>query len=863
MNQVIARVVDETIFIYTLVPFSDFDPHGLMTLPKEMEPQGDFTVTSFTLTGENALALRKLSRQKEWKLFLDNDQERRALTLSANSVPKSSVSVSRNGEWLNIKVPRFPPYAKLMRSLGAKFLAFGYSIPLSATQDFLEGYNLLPEILKDLEIAQDVTAIYDFPLPKFDGTMESFEDVPLSSLRALTTARTTYEQKKIDSILEGFQNKGLETLEDLAYYVPRRYIDLNNQTDSLDYYMEGEPASIGGTIDSIVHNVTRTGHPITKLTLKENPSLDISFYRGDWLSTSFSSGDQVVVYGKVKTFQGRKSLSGSNVYMVANATMYPMVPVWKQSVPNGVTGDNVSRALREAFTRMGDIEWPTYMKPLDKDMSLGKALKALHFPKSQDEILRALDTLAYRELVYMHMEMMAAKKREERAVGIPLHGSNEDLQTQLIENLPYSLTGSQARAVESINSQVSQEHPVEVMLNADVGAGKTVVATLAALRAVDSGYQAILVAPTEVLARQLETNVRKMVEPLGVHVTFLGGAMKVRESRKARREIEDGTAQIIIGTHSLLEPSVVYKNLGYVVYDELQKFGANQRTAVLLSREDKRVPHMLMQSATPIPRSIAQAVFGDIEQIVLEEKPPGRKDIETLMVLDDPQEVIHQADNPIWQDLQAEFAQGRQAFVVTPLVEEDDKKVEAASVKGTLEALRKIMPKAKIEAVHGGVKADELRDIMARFKAGEFDCIVGSSVIEVGVDIPMATRMVILSANRFGASSLHQIRGRVGRNSLDSRCYLVSHQTHPRLEALVAHQDGYKIAEIDLLIRGEGAINSTNQSGDNSMRFANVVAYSHLLDKSLEEARRIMDSPFAVVAQHDAEKIFKIDYRRV
>ena len=388
----------------------------------------------------------------------------------------------------------------------------------------------------------------------------------------------------------------------------------------------------------------------------------------------------------------------------------------------------------------------------------------------------------------------------------------------------------------------------------------TIVAQASCMQALDNGYQSVLAAPTEVLAIQLfntfEKIVNDMPENMRPTLAFLGGKMKAKEKNEILKYVKTGDIDILIGTHSVLNDKIEFKNLGLVVIDEQQKFGRTQREALLNSRNDERKPDLLAQTATPIPRSTAQAFYGDINLISLYGKPKGRIEIETKWVKNNPKAVTKDIMHPMWRDIMKEIKKGHQAFVVVPMVYES-KKLDSASVEGAYKDLKKILPSAKIGYTHGSLKKDDKNTAMEEFRKGDLDILVASTVIEVGVDVPNATRIVILSADRMGASSLHQVRGRVGRSNLPSTCYLVSEGKTPtskkRLQALVDFTDGFEIAKVDLETRGQGDLFGLRQAGGSSLRFSNLVDHSKLVNSAQKIANEVYNGSYKEIALADAQ----------
>lgn len=397
----------------------------------------------------------------------------------------------------------------------------------------------------------------------------------------------------------------------------------------------------------------------------------------------------------------------------------------------------------------------------------------------------------------------------------------------------------------------------------------TLLAQLACLRAVEAGRQAIIVAPATILARQLYDTLQTLLSRLSIDVDarLLLGDTKATERKKILKGLAEGTVQIAVGSTSLLSEAVEYNDLGFVCFDEQQKFGVNHRTKILSRRSDGRVPDFMMQTATPVPRSTAQVFYGDMDMIELDDKPEGRLPIETEWLNERPQEVLEQLAHPVWEDIKEEASKGNQTFIITPLVN-DSESIDAASVKKTHEVLSNgPLSSLNVGIVHGQMKPDLARDAMADFRAKKYDVLVASTAVEVGVDIPDATRVVVLSADRLGASSLHQIRGRVGRSNKPSTCSLISQTEVPgsirRLQALVDSSNGYDIAQVDLETRGEGQLFGVEQSGGATLRFGSILTHRHLVEAASKEADRILASPLREMAIQDAKLTFNAEERFV
>lgn len=453
------------------------------------------------------------------------------------------------------------------------------------------------------------------------------------------------------------------------------------------------------------------------------------------------------------------------------------------------------------------------------------------------------------------------KRYEERLIALPKRSHGHKKAITNVELLP--------EKQKTICIKIDAED--ELFVTKDyIVTHNTLVAQLSSLKAVDGGFQAALIAPTDILARQLFSSFKRLSEGLEseygneINIELYSGAMKAAEKKEILKKVADGTVDILVGTHSLMT-SVKYRNLGYVVIDEQQKFGAEQRSALLNSREDGRIPDLLMMTATPIPRSTAQVIYGDVDMVELAEKPPGRLPIETEWIEQDPEQIIEELANPLWKDIIEECQKGNQAFIITPLVSESEK-IDSASAERTFQKLSELaLSGLNVGIVHGQLKQDKQAEVMEKFKKKEYDVLIASTVVEVGVDIPDATRVVILSADRLGSSSLHQIRGRVGRNSKPSKCYLVSlgrtDNSRARLESLVESENGFDIAKADLELRGEGKMFSVEQSGRTELMFATLGKHQKDIQQAKEDAIRILGSPFRKQALKDSKERFQADER--
>ena len=469
---------------------------------------------------------------------------------------------------------------------------------------------------------------------------------------------------------------------------------------------------------------------------------------------------------------------------------------------------------------------------------LKESIRNLHFPDegSQVELLNNGESvfhrrLAFDELFMFELGMAALRKQKGRERGNPLDGDGS-LRERLLQSLPFSLTNAQERVIEDILKDMRRPHPMQRLVQGDVGCGKTVVALCAMLNAVECGYQAALMAPTEILAVQHYLGIRRMAETLGVECALLSGSLKERRLD----EIASGKAQIVVGTHAMIQEGVSFRNLGLAVIDEQHKFGVMQRS---LLRKKGPSPDVIVMTATPIPRSLALTLYGDLDYSVIDELPPGRKPVATK-IFDEGEKAA------IYRIIGDEIGKGRQVYVVYPAIEDSEKSDLRSAAQG-LEGFRRIFPHFRVGLVHGRMDGKERDAVMDSFRRGEIDILVATSVIEVGVDVPNAAIMIIIHAERFGLAQLHQLRGRVGRGAESSSCLLVSYgrageDAHRRLNVMAASCDGFRIAEEDLAIRGSGEFFGTRQSGLPDLKIADIVRDRSILGAARREAFELLES---------------------
>jgi ATP-dependent DNA helicase RecG len=630
---------------------------------------------------------------------------------------------------------------------------------------------------------------------------------------------------------EGLTELGIETVLDLLMHYPRRYIDRTNEALIRDMVV-GEEAMVLGTVKRVEKRQTRQRRTIVQVDVTDGSGyLRCTFFNQPWRATQLKAGTQAVFYGKLDVFQGRKQMTNPVVDLIGDRTGR-IVPIYPQSEKAQLTTWELGGWVEEALRRAGTLDDPVPAWVLDRFDLVDRdaALRGIHVPESGEEAKVARKRLVFDELLRIQLVLVRRKRElEATSVGIA-HDTSGALLRRFHEQLPYTLTGAQVRAIAEIEADLAKPVPMHRLLQGDVGAGKTLVAVSALLVAVQGGHQGALMAPTEVLAEQHFLGVRALLEGFTLasdgdlfgerplRVELLTNRTTAAQRTKLMERLAGGEVDILIGTHALIQEKVTFKSLGVAVIDEQHRFGVEQRAA--LRTKGAAVPDVLVMTATPIPRTAAMTVYGDLDVSVLDELPPGRTPIKTVWARGPLEE------ETAWARVREEVAAGHQAYVVAPLIEESEK-LEARSAEEAFEQLRAgELAGLHLALLHGRVPAKDKEQVMGAFRTGEVDVLVATTVIEVGVDVPNATVMVILDADRFGIAQLHQLRGRVGRGGSESWCYLLGAGNTPeseeRLAALERTTDGFELAEVDLDLRGEGTIMGTRQKGRNDLRLASL-----------------------------------------
>ncbi len=625
------------------------------------------------------------------------------------------------------------------------------------------------------------------------------------------------------------------TLRDLISYFPRDYEDRRTFRKIRDLE-PGETACVAAMAAAPpTLNRVRKGMELVKVrAVDETGALDVTFFNQTYMRDHIRAGEQYTFFGKAEVQGSRRTMVNPLVERENSRTMTGRImPVYPLTA--GISQLTMTRSVEQGLAACRDLLPDPLPDEVRRDHQLchtGYAYDQIHFPDDENTLAIARRRLAFEELFLLAIGMQVLSRRREELSCAPLR--DLDL-TAFYGSLPFSLTGAQQRAVDEILADLASGRPMNRLVQGDVGSGKTMVAAAAMVCAARSGRQTALMAPTEILAEQHYKGLAPLLEGLGIPCALLTGAARAKERRAVLEGLESGRLQAVIGTHALISPDVTYRDLGLVVTDEQHRFGVGQRSA--LSAKGER-PHLLVMSATPIPRTLALMIYGDLDVSVIDELPPGRQRIDTFAVTG--------AYRPrIYKFLAREIAAGRQAYMICSMVEEngaDDRKAVTEYARVLQE---QVFPQLRVACVHGRMKGREKEAVMAAFAGGEADILVSTTVVEVGVDVPNATVMVIEDADRFGLSQLHQLRGRVGRGKHKSYCVLItdnrSEETLARMRVMAQTGDGFRIAEEDLRLRGPGDFFGRRQHGLPALKVADLSWDMALLKEAQQAARALLD----------------------
>ena len=641
---------------------------------------------------------------------------------------------------------------------------------------------------------------------------------------------------------------GIETLDDLIHLYPFRYIDRSSITPIANISPDLAYVQVQGRV------VARNLINIKRLSvIIEDASgrMELVFFKGTkWVFDKLEPGRVFVFFGKPQLFNGKLNMVHPEIDApqegsLAQTSLTGVYPSTEKLKNSGVTGKFMCKIQQAALSLCLQEVQETLPDYIIKDMglcSLQYALKNIHFPSDTYTLEKATRRLKFEELFFLQTSLLKQKYiRSRNEHGIPMPKVGPDFHA-CYNALTYSLTGAQQRVIKEIRADISSGHQMNRLLQGDVGSGKTMVAVLSCLMAIGNGYQACIMAPTEVLAQQHYNNISKYLEPTSVRCAMLTGSTGTKARREIHEGLQNGSIGLIVGTHALLEDPVEFKTLGLAVVDEQHRFGVEQRSRLWAKGPAGYAPHVLVMTATPIPRTLAMTLYGDLDVSVLDEMPPGRKPVQTMLVGEGKR-------NAMYNFMRKEIAAGRQVFVVYPMIYENEK-ADMQNLERGYEDIMAAFPVSegyKTAIVHGQQAPDVKKFNMDAFAAGRAHILVSTTVIEVGVDVPNASVMVIESAERFGLSQLHQLRGRVGRGADKSYCILVkgqktSKEALQRLELMVRTSNGFEIADEDMRMRGPGDLEGTQQSGlPISLNIASLAKDGRMLEEARAYASRILE----------------------
>jgi ATP-dependent DNA helicase RecG len=638
---------------------------------------------------------------------------------------------------------------------------------------------------------------------------------------------------------------------DLLNHFPFRHVDKTKVDKIADLSYQNDYAQVAGKLMNLEIVGEKRGRRLVAHLQDDTGEIEMVWFQGiNWIQKALQVGQQYLVFGKLGFFMNKAQFSHPEIetFTKENATgksfLEPIYPSTEKLKIKGLNGRAIGKLTYNLLQLISEKDvpenLPTSILTKYKFISRYDAYRHIHFPASEKYFLHAVRRLKFEELFFAQLRLGLIKSTRHRfSKGQSFEKVGNLFTTFYNKHLPFALTNAQKRVLKEIRKDVGSGKQMNRLLQGDVGSGKTIVALLMMLIAADNGFQSVLMAPTEILAQQHFNSITELINDLPICVKLLTGSSKIKERREVLQLAASGELHILIGTHAVIEDKVVFNNLGFAVVDEQHKFGVAQRAQ--LWKKNKIPPHVLVMTATPIPRTLALTAYGDLDYSVMDELPPGRQPIKT----------VHRYENNrpnVMDFVKDEIAKGRQAYIIYPLIEESSTLDYENLMKG-YEEVKSFFPEPKywVSMVHGKMKADQKETNMQRFVKNDTQIMVSTTVIEVGVNVPNASVMVIESAEKFGLSQLHQLRGRVGRGAEQSFCILltgtkISRDAAERLKIMVATNDGFKIAEKDLEIRGPGDIEGTKQSGILNFKLANIVQDKVILDAAKEQVDVILDT---------------------
>ena len=645
-----------------------------------------------------------------------------------------------------------------------------------------------------------------------------------------------------------FNKLGIFTAQDLIMYFPKKHIDYSSRT-LIKNLKEGLTTTVFGYIKSVSSFNTKNNLSVTKVVIAdESGRFELSFFNAkgnryllERMKAQFPQNAGIMISGVVKrnNYSGQLTMDKPTYSIMtgeflenpdSNLNIARIVPIY--TVCENLSIKTLRKAIFNAIELYkDDIKniIPDFIRERLGIMNKKDAVRQIHFPDSMDALEHARFSLIFEELFLIQLKLIRLRENTAKNTSsYALHIAKDGLVQQFIKSLPFELTSGQKQAINEILQDMNSDVPMQRLLQGDVGSGKTVVATIMLLAAIENGYQGAIMAPTEILAQQHYNNLIQWLTPMGLSVGLFLGSHGKKIRQKFETDLKNGQTHIAVGTHALIQENVEFNNLGAIVVDEQHRFGVKQRNVL---KKKSQNPQILTMTATPIPRTLALTVHGDLDLTVINELPKGRKPIKT---------VLTGAHKQVWDLIKREVEEGRQAYIVYPLIEESETLSAKAAAIEAERLQTEVFPQFKVGLLHGKLKNDEKDEVMKDFKDGKYDILVSTTVVEVGVDVPNATVRVIENAERFGLSQLHQLRGRVGRNSLQSYCVLItssrSQETRERLSIMVETNDGFVIAEKDLQLRGPGEFLGTRQSGLPDLIISDIVRDAKILEIARNEA---------------------------
>ncbi len=659
----------------------------------------------------------------------------------------------------------------------------------------------------------------------------NFLQTPIDYLKGVGPNRADLLKKEL----------GIHTFQDLLNLFPNRYLDRTQYYKIAQLQQTNAEVQIIGKITHIKTVEQKRGKRLVATFIDETGAMELVWFRGQkWIRENLKLNVPYVIFGKTNYFNNSFSMPHPEMELLdvheksIRSAMQPVYPSTEKLSNSGITNRVINGLMQQLFLESKNAFSETLSKPLLEQLKLASKKEALfniHFPKSQVHLARAQYRLKFEELFYIQLQLIRKNLiHKSKIKGYPFDKIGHNFNTFFSEHLPFELTEAQKRVIKEIRNDLGSNAQMNRLLQGDVGSGKTIVALMSMLIAIDNGFQACLMAPTEILSVQHYNGLVELCNKLNTSIELLTGSTKTSKRREIHEKLENGELDILIGTHALLEDKVKFKNLGLAIVDEQHRFGVEQRSK--LWHKNEYPPHVLVMTATPIPRTLAMSVYGDLDISVIDELPPGRKDIKT----------VHRFDAnrlKVFRFIRDEISKGRQVYIVYPLIQESETMDYKDLMDGYESIVREFPPDGsgphyQVSIVHGQMKSVDKEYEMNRFIKGETQIMVATTVIEVGVNVPNASVMIIESAERFGLSQLHQLRGRVGRGAEQSYCILMtSHKlsadAKTRLETMVRTSDGFEIAEVDLKLRGPGDLMGTQQSGVLNLRIADIVKDSEIL----------------------------------